>query len=158
MSKSNKLTRLFKVAEIELVYRSNIKAQDRPLITNSFQAYEILRDTWDYNKIELLEQFKIMLLDRKNSCLGITEIANGGLDACPIDPRLIYVTALKANACAIVLAHNHPSGNLRESKADIELTHRIMQAGDLLGIRVLDHLIITADGYTSLSDKSLIPM
>ncbi|MEA5402108.1 JAB domain-containing protein [Arcicella sp. DC2W] len=157
MSKKNTAVQLFKVAEIELVYRSKIKAQDRPLVTHSFEAYEILRGTWDDNKIELLEQFKIMLLDRKNSCLGITEIASGGTDFCPIDPRLIFMTALKANASAIVLAHNHPSGNLKESKSDIELTKRVIQAGDLLGIRVLDHLIITADGYASFEDKLLMP-
>lgn len=157
MSKKNTAVQLFKVAEIELVYRSKIKANERPVINSSLGAYEILRSTWDDNKIELLEQFKIMLLDRKNACLGINEISSGGTDSCLIDPKLIFMTALKANASAIVLAHNHPSGSLRESQADIDLTKRIMQAGDLLGIRVLDHLIITADGYTSFEDKSLMP-
>ncbi len=157
MNDKKEMLQLFKVAEIELVYRSKIKAKDRPVITHSFDAYEILRKTWDDSKIELLEQFKILLLDRKNACLGISEIASGGTDYCLIDPKLIFMTALKANASAIVLAHNHPSGNLKESQSDIELTKRVMQAGDFLGIRVLDHLIITADGYASFEDKSLMP-
>ncbi len=157
MNRKRETLQFFKVAEIELVYRSKTKAKDRPIIKSSFDAYEILRKTWDDDKIELLEQFKIMLLDRKNSCLGITEIASGGTDFCPIDPKLIFMTALKANASSIVLAHNHPSGNLKESQADIDITKKIMLAGDFLGIRVLDHLIVTADGYTSFEDKALMP-
>jgi DNA repair protein RadC len=72
------------------------------------------------------------------------------------DPRLIFMTALKVAACNLILCHNHPSGNLKPSEADIELTRKIVDAGRLLDIRVLDHVIVTAEGYYSFSDEGLI--
>ncbi len=72
------------------------------------------------------------------------------------DPRLIFIAALKSNACNIILSHNHPSGNLQPSKADEELTNKIKQCGILLEIKVLDHIIITSEGYFSFADEGYI--
>lgn len=148
---------LFKVAEVELVYRSLPGVHDRPIITRSSISYEILRHHWDRDKIELQEQFKILLLNRRNACLGIAEIGTGGQTSCIADPRLIFATALKANATGIILAHNHPSGSLKPSEPDRQLTRNMVNAGKILDITVLDHVIITSHGYTSFADSGLLP-
>lgn len=148
---------LFKVAEIELIYRSLPDQQHRPTIRSSKSCYEIFRNNWDMDKIELQEQFKVMLLSRRHQCLGIVDIGTGSTTACIVDTRLIFVAAIKANALSIVLAHNHPSSNLTPSSADISLTEKIVDAGKLLDISVLDHLIVTKHGYKSFADEALIP-
>lgn len=106
------------VAEIELIYKSKIKASDRPKINSSRDAYDILLNSWDENKIGFVEQFKILLMNRGNKVLGVYEVSTGGVTGTVADPRLIFAAALKANACAIILAHNHPSSNLTPSNAD----------------------------------------
>ena len=147
---------LFEVAEIELVYKSKVKASARPVITSSKSAYDILLKAWDENKIELLEQFKVLLLNRANKVLGIYEVSTGGISGTVADPRLIFVAALKANASSIVISHNHPSGNLKPSRQDEELTSKIKQAGQFLDIKVLDHLIVTPEAYYSFADDGIL--
>ncbi len=107
------------------------------------------------NKIELVEQFMIVLLNRGNSCLGISNISTGGISACLVDPKIVFVTVLKARASSVILAHNHPSGNLKPSLADIELTKKLKEGGALLDVSVLDHLIVTPFSYYSFADDGL---
>ncbi len=154
----NWIQSLYTVNEIEIVYKNKIPYQDRIQITKSSTAYEILRQCWDENRIELVEQFKILLLDRRHTCLGVSEIATGGITGCVVDPRIVFATALKTKASGLILAHNHPSGNLKPSEADISLTRRLLQGGKLLDISVLDHLIITPHKYCSLADDGLMPI
>lgn len=156
MSKS--ILNSFKAAEIELVYRSRIPAKDRSIVNKSEIAFQLFRNSWDRDKISLQEQFKVMLLNGRCACLGIAEIGTGGMTSCIVDQRLIFAAALKANATSIILAHNHPSGNLKESRADLLLTRKIAQSGNLLEIQVHDHLIITPDGYNSFADNGLMPI
>ena len=144
------------VAEIELVYRSKVKASERPRITSSKDAYDILLNYWDENKIEFIEQFKILLVNRGNKVLGVYEVSTGGVTGTVADPRLIFAAALKANATAIILAHNHPSSNLKPSQADEQLTQKIKEGGRYLDIQVLDHLIICSEGYYSFADEGVI--
>jgi DNA repair protein RadC len=148
---------LFAVTEIELIYRNPKKPKDRPRITDSRKAFDLFQQTWDQNKIELVEQFKIMLLDRNNSCIGLSNIASGGMASCVVDPKIVFATALKAKAMGIILAHNHPSGNLKPSDSDGQLTEKLCLAGKLLEIRVLDHLIVGTECYLSLADEGLMP-
>ena len=84
---------------------------------------------------------------------GLFEVSTGGVDATPVDAKVIFTATLKANASAIILAHNHPSGNLTPSDPDVMLTKKLYQAGRLQDIRALDHLIITSDGYYSFKDS-----
>jgi DNA repair protein RadC len=88
--------------------------------------------------------------------LGIFEVSSGGVTGTVADPKLIFVAALKANACAIVISHNHPSGNLKPSQQDEQLTQKINQAGKFLDIKLLDHIIVTSEGYYSFADEGLI--
>lgn len=151
------LQSLFAVNEVEIHYRNRIPYQDRIQITRSATAYEILRAAWDENRLDLLEQFKILLLDRKNNCLAISDVASGGMSACLVDPKVIFVTALKVNASGIILAHNHPSGNLQPSPQDLTLTRKLVECGKLLDLAILDHLIVTARTYYSFADEGSMP-
>lgn len=146
----------FEVSEIELVYKSKVKASARPQITSSRSAYELLLKAWNDNKIEFVEQFKVVLLNRANKVLGIYEVSSGGVTGTVADPRLIFAAALKANACSIILSHNHPSGNIKPSRQDEELTTKIKQAGQLLEIKVLDHIIVTPETYYSFTDEGIL--
>lgn len=156
--KNEDISSLFSFTEVELVYRNKKKARDRPIVKTSHEAFDILIQCWDVNKIELLEQFKILLLDRKNACIGISEISTGGVSSCIVDPKIVFSTALKAMASGIILAHNHPSGSTAPSKSDEELTKKLANAGDLLEIKVLDHLIVTPTSYKSFADEGLLPL
>jgi len=147
---------LFEVSEIELVYKSKVKASERPQITSSKSAYEVLLKGWDENKIEFVEQFKVLLLNRANRVLGLYEVSTGGISGTVADPRLIFVAALKANSSSLILCHNHPGGSLKPSRQDEELTAKISEAGRYLEIKVLDHLIITNEAYYSFADEGVL--
>lgn len=90
-----------------------------------------------------------MLLNRMNKVLGIFLVSVGGFAVTICDPKVVFQAALKANASSIILAHNHPSGNLKPSDADLKLTEKLKKGGLLLDIAVLDHLILTEEAYLS---------
>lgn len=116
---------LNQVAEVELIYRSKVKTSERPKITSSKDGYELFIKYWNENKLEFVEEFKVMLLNKANKVLGICGLTMGGVSGTVADPKLIFVTALKCNASYVVIAHNHPSGNLKPSMADEQLTLKI---------------------------------
>ncbi len=145
-----------KVAEVELIYKSKVKASERPQITSFRDAFNVLLQTWDENKIEFVEQFKVLFLNKANRVLGVYEISTGGISGTVADPRIIFVAALKAICCAIIIGHNHPSGNLKPSRQDEVLTQKIKSAGEFLDIKLLDHVIVTNEGYYSFADEGLI--
>lgn len=149
-------TELYKVAEVELTYKTKVKASQRPQINCSGDAYGLFKQVWEEGKIELVEQFKVLLLNRANKVLGLVNVSSGGVSGTVADPKIIFVAALKANACALIICHNHPSGNLKPSWADEELTIKIKNAGSFLDIKLLDHLIICAEEYYSFADEGLL--
>jgi DNA repair protein RadC len=149
-------TRWNNIAEVELVYKSKVKASERPTITCSKDAADLLTQAWDENKIEFVEEFKLLLLNRANRVLGIIHISSGGVTGTVADPKIIFMAALKGNAVSIIIAHNHPSGNLRPSRVDEELTQKIKNAGQFLEINLLDHVIISSEGYLSFADEGLL--
>jgi DNA repair protein RadC len=144
------------VSEVELIYKAKVKASQRPKIQSSKDAADLLRQLWDPNKIDFIEQFKVLLLNRSNSVLGMVEISTGGVTGTVVDCKLIFVAALKATACNLIISHNHPSGNLKPSKADEELTQKIKAGSKLLDIRLHDHIIVTSESYYSFADEGLI--
>lgn len=145
-----------KVAEVELVYKTKVKASERPHIRSSRDSFNILKEIWDENKINMLEQFKVLLLNRANRVVGVYEASSGGITGTIADSRLILATAIKSLAVSIILSHNHPSGNLTPSAADQNLTSKIKYACQYHDIKVLDHLIVTSEGYYSFADEGLI--
>ncbi len=148
--------KLYQVAEIQLTYKSNVKPSLRPKINTSRDAYNILLENWDDSKIEFIEQFKVILLNRANKVLGIVEISTGGVRGTVADPKVILGAALKAAASGFIMAHNHPSGNLTPSQTDTDLTRKLKEGGGFLEIQLLDHVIVTTEGYYSFADEGLV--
>jgi len=144
------------IAEVRLSYSTKIKASERPRVRTSNDAYRIFLESWDKETIELHEECKLMLLNRANKVLGIATISKGGLSGTVTDVRSILQYALKANACGIILCHNHPSGNMEASDADLKITHKVKEAAALHEINILDHLIISTEGYYSMADVGCI--
>ena len=145
-----------KVSEIELIYKTKVKSTERPCITSSRDAYRILLDSWDPGKIEFFEQFKVLLLSQSNRVLGIYEVFSGGISGTVVDMRLLFAAALKAAAVGIIITHNHPSGKTSPSEADRNMTRKIREAGKLLDIPLLDHLIVTPQTYYSFADEGAL--
>ena len=144
------------VSEIHVSYKPKFKASERPKVTNSKDVYALLIKSWDTDLIEYVEEFKILLLNRACKVLGVFSVSKGGIAGTYADPKVIFAAALKCGASSIILAHNHPSGNLTPSEADKQLTKKLIAAGKLLDIEVPDHLILTVDGYASLGDQGLL--
>ncbi len=151
-----KTTMLHKAAEVELIYRNKVPAAMRPKVNSTLEAYELVMQSWSMEKIDFIEQFKVMLLNNANHVLGISEIASGGVGGVLIDPRLIYISALKLNATGIVLFHNHPSGSLKPSNTDIKLTQTLIKGGLYLDLVIVDHIIVTSEGYFSLEENGYL--
>src|SRR5690349_24604181 len=93
----------YQVAEIQLIYKSNVKPSLRPKVTSSKDAYNVLIESWDHSRLELLEQFKVLLTNRANKVLGIFEVSTGGIAGTVADPKLIFAAALKAGASGMIL-------------------------------------------------------
>lgn len=147
---------IYQLAEIEISYRPKFKASERPQIDSSAKAYQILLQNWNQDKIELVEEFKIILLNRRNRVLGMVNISQGGMAGTVADPKIIFAVALKACASGIILSHSHPSGESSPSEADIKLTKKLAEVGALLDIRVFDHIIVCTDGFFSFLDEGII--
>jgi DNA repair protein RadC len=145
---------LFQICEISVNYSSKVKASNRPKIAGSRDVYELVLPLWD--DLEYRESFAILLMNRANRALGIAQVSFGGLSGTVADPKVIFQHALKACASSVILMHNHPSGNTQPSEADIHLTKKLVEAGKFLDLPILDHVIITTDGYYSFADEGLI--
>jgi len=145
------------ISEVQLIYKSKVKASDRMKITCSKDAHKIFLDNWNPDTLEYVEEFKILLMNRSNSVLGILEISKGGISGTVTDVRVVFQAAIKGNASGIICAHNHPSSNINPSESDNKITQKLKEAGVLLDIQLLDHLIISTEGdYYSYADNGLI--
>lgn len=103
------------------------------------------------------EQFRVLLLDTKHGIIGSELVAVGGLDHVPADPREVFKPAVRRSAAAVLVAHNHPSGDAEPSARDLDLTARLVAAGRVLGIPVLDHIVVGARAYVSLASRGVVP-
>ena len=133
--------------------RKDAEPVKQPRITCSDDAYQLL-------KPELTdlphEEFWIILLKRNNQVIRKEQVSFGGVSGTIVDPKIIFKKALDNLASGMILVHNHPSGNLKPSQADIQLTKKLKTSGELLEIPIYDHIIFTDHGYYSFSDQSMI--
>lgn len=104
-----------------------------------------------------VEHFAVLFLNRRNRVIAAEVLSTGGTDYAVVDARVIFRRALILGAAAIIVGHNHPSGDASPSREDITVTERLLAAGEVLGIQVLDHLIVTNDGYTSMAADGSMP-
>lgn len=112
----------------------------------------LIQEMRDYDR----EHFMALYLDRKGGLIVKEDISVGGLHSSIVHPREVYKTAVKRSAASIILAHNHPSGDPTPSREDVEITHRLVEAGRIMGIEILDHVVIGENIYCSLKEKGLI--
>ena len=122
----------------------------------SREAFDILTTLFPEETICLQEQFVVLYLNRANKVIGSYQLSKGGITGTIADVRLILSVALKTLATGLILAHNHPSGNLKPSEADKQITSKIRQAAKLLDIELLDHIILSSDGYYSFTDEGIL--
>ena len=125
-------------------------------VTSSKDTADFIRKLYKRGSLELQEQFIVLYLNTRNEIIGYYKHTDGGIDRAIVDVRIILGTALKSLATAIIVAHNHPSGNTQPSQADKELTKVIKDSATVMQIRFLDHLIITKKEYSSFADEGLI--
>ena len=133
--------------------RASQEIPEKPQIGSSKDAYQVL-------KIHLsdlrTEEFWALFLNQNNRVLHISQLTQGGINQSLVDLRVLFKIAMDHFATGIIVSHNHPSGNLKPSHEDIGITKKIKEAGELLNIQLLDHLIITQNSYLSFADEGLI--
>ena len=125
----------YKVGEVKLSYKPKFKNQQK--VTCSEDAYRYMLSTYKKETICYKEYFKVLFLNQANQVLGYTLISEGGLTETTADVRLIFQAALLTNSVALILAHNHPSGNLKPSPEDIRLTKQVREASNFMRIKIL---------------------
>jgi DNA repair protein RadC len=142
------------IAALELGRRrKELDPEEKPRITSAKDAYEILKG----HLLDLPhEEFWILLLNRANRVIRKVQISQGGVAGTVADPKIIFKSALEELASGVIVAHNHPSGNLSASQADLDLTKKLKEGGRLLEIQVLDHLIIAGQKYFSFADEGIL--
>jgi DNA repair protein RadC len=141
-------------SEVQISYSPKVKASERMKVTCSSDVANAMRIV--FQDLEHIEYCYLMLLNRRNAILGCHQLSKGGMTGTVIDLRVVFQVAIKACATSIILAHNHPSGNLDVSEADRKITRQVKEAGSVMEIPLLDHLVITADGYMSMADEGLL--
>jgi len=142
------------IAALELARRIRSTSKDvRPRIKSASEAYEHL---YQYLYGLRYEEFWMILLSRTSRVLSTVRLSEGGVAATVVDPKRLFKTALLADANAVILAHNHPSGNLKASRADIALTEKLILLGKKMELPIVDHLIFTDEGYLSMRDEGAV--
>ena len=145
-----------KLTEIHVHYKTKGKSTDRIKITSSEDCYKAFMSGWDSSIIELQEEFKVLYLNRAHEVIGTYSLSRGGINSVIVDVRIIFATALKCLASSLIVAHNHPSKSLQPSDDDIRITTKLVSAGKILDIAVLDHLIISEESYYSFADEGMM--
>ena len=147
---------LFTINEVKLSYKTKQKASERPKVLSSDSVHKLLLNCFDADTIEFREYFKVLLLNRANQVLGVFNVSEGGISETIVDTRLILQSAILSNASGIIISHNHPSGNIKPSQSDDNMTRKIKEACKIMNISLLDHVIITSESYYSYADEGRI--
>ncbi|NLV23322.1 MAG: DNA repair protein RadC [Deltaproteobacteria bacterium] len=146
---------IVKAAQIQAVFAIAARLAATPLQKGA--PYSCAATVFDHFRGRLgplrKETFLVLMLDSKNRLLKEMEVSVGSLTASIVHPREVFAPVLRESAASVIFIHNHPSGDPRPSREDIEITARLRQVGELLGIRVLDHVIVGSEGYVSFADQ-----
>jgi DNA repair protein RadC len=139
----------------EISVKYHTKKQPKKAVTCSTDVFDMIK-TWFDDCMEHRERFIAVSLNRANKIIGIQNIGEGGTASCVVDKKIVAQGAILSNASAVILAHNHPSGNLKPSNADKKITKDIKEGLSLFDIQVLDHLIITEESFYSFADEGIL--
>ena len=146
-----------KVNEIKISYRDKVGTLKSSPIKSSEDAARLLFKNWDKDTIGLHETFKVLLMNNSNKVKGTYPLSTGGITGTLVDMRILFAIILKTLSVAVILVHNHPSGKLKPSEGDKQLTSKIIEASKLFDVKVLDHLILAPDGsYYSFADEGIL--
>lgn len=146
------------VSEIQVSYNNKALFQSQKPLVDSKSVADLLYQSWNKESIGLHESFKVLLLNNNNKVNGIFELSRGGISGTVVDIRILFAVTLKSLSVAMILAHNHPSGTLRPSEADKQITKKIKKAAEFFDIRVLDHIILSPleEDYFSFADNGIL--
>lgn len=143
--------------KISVRFKNRVRQEDLYKLNHSEDTAELCRMLFDDGQIKWTESMIVICLNRANIVLGYYKLSQGGITATVADPRVIFTLCLNLpGTCNIILSHNHPSGNLQPSRADQELTAKIKNAGEMLDIKLLDHVIVADEGYYSFADNCIL--
>ena len=143
-------TRLFGV--FQLIKRTNLEDLNNRKISGSKDVFEMLSHTANLPH----EEFHVLYMNRAGFLIKLTRISVGGQSGCVVDPKVIFAEALSLNTATIIMSHNHPSGNLQPSQADLQITKKIQECGKMLDIFIADHVIIGGDSFYSFADEGMM--
>lgn len=146
-------TELLGSSQIEIHYKRPLDFQDMIHISCAEDADSFLRKHINVNQLDLRECFWVILMTNANRVLGLSEVATGTTLGVQTNPKYIFQLALLTNASAIIVAHNHPSGNLKVSHTDIKETQKFQSIAKLLDINLLDHIILTSESFLSFTQE-----
>lgn len=141
------------IGEIKPVYEIKVPKNELMKIENSEDAYKVLKEIYNPQTISLFEEMVMLCLNRGNRVIGWYKVSTGGFSSTVVDPKVIYSMALVTASSFIILCHNHPSGQCIPSDSDISITRKVKQGGDLLDIKLLDHIIITDSEFYSFANE-----
>jgi DNA repair protein RadC len=139
--------------KISLSFDKKVKKSELRTITGAESCVDVLREVFNKDTFDWTEEVVMLCLNRANKVVGFYKVSSGGLSSCILDPRVIFTIALNCAANSIILSHNHPSGNRVPSVQDRDITKKIKEAGKLLDIGLLDHIILTDDNYYSFMEE-----
>ncbi|MEQ9265035.1 MAG: JAB domain-containing protein [Balneolaceae bacterium] len=142
--------------ECKISYSFDINLENCPQVTTPEKAYEVFIEIWDMDTINYREEFVVLLLNNSKRVVGWSKISTGGSNATIVEPAMIFQVALLSHANSMILAHNHPSGRMEASSADTSLTKRLKEIGNILGIRIDDHLIISPYSFVSMNREKVL--
>jgi DNA repair protein RadC len=125
-------------------------------IESSHDIYTILKEMYDADNFEWTESSVLITLNRANRVIGWRKLSQGGVTGTLMDPRVILLYLVMDQACTFIISHNHPSGNLKPSRQDEELTQKLKQSSALFDVKLLDHVIVSSEGYYSFADEGIL--
>lgn len=143
------------IANLELKAKKTPSNFEKVKIVSSKDAFNVIKQFY-FDDIDIFESFFILCLNRNNQTIAYAKISQGGVTGTVVDIKLIAKYAIDCLASGVILAHNHPSGNLKASPEDLAITKKVKEGLKILDIQVLDHLILTSQGYLSFGDEGIL--
>ena len=143
------------IANLELKAKKTPSNFEKVKIISSNDAFKVIKQFY-FDDIDIFESFFILCLNRNNQTIAYAKISQGGVNGTVVDIKLIAKYAIDCLASGVILAHNHPSGNLKPSNEDLAITKKVKEGLKILDIQVLDHLILTSQGYLSFGDEGIL--
>ena len=143
------------IANLQLKANKTPSNFEKVKIVSSKDAFKVIKQFY-FDDIDIFESFFILCLNRNNQTIAYAKISQGGVTGTVVDIKLIAKYAIDCLASAVILAHNHPSGNLKPSNEDLAITKKVKEGLKILDISVLDHIILTSDGYLSFGDEGIL--